>query len=254
MDKLKLLMGRSILLNKENNIRVRQPLISEVVDMGEDGFNELIMPFILTSEAVFNGMDNEEELTAKFDIYDLFFTQVEKDVFILDKIFGGKSALGVLKDSLCYFLELDPDDIEFLINRKKIVINNSFMIDKEGYMRLRKIVQDVTNRQDMQIEKPPSNMTKRQKDVWFKLQKGRRRRAEKEAIYLQDLINFTSFGGTTYISLDQIDRMTYYQLSNAYKSIMGIDSFHVGMGYRLSYKFDVKDDVKHWTESLKIGK
>ncbi|MGD2352077.1 AMP-binding protein [Bacillus subtilis] len=252
MDKLKLLMGRPILFDKINELYVRQPLISDIVDIGEEGFNELILPFVITSEAVFNGAENEEELIDKYSIYDLFFAEVEKDVFVLDRIFGGKSALGVLKDSLSFFLQ--TDDIEFLVHRKKIVINSNFLMDKEEYMELRYIIQGVTGRQDMQVEKPPKNMTKRQKDIWTKLQKGRRRKAEKDAIYLQDLINFTSFGGTAYIPLDQIDRMTYFQLSNAYKSVMGIDSFRIGMGYRLSYKFDVKEDIKHWTESLKIGK
>lgn len=251
MDKLKLLMGRSILLDKEHEIYVRQPLISEIVDMGENGFNELVMPFILTSEAVFNGLEQEEELVNKFDIYDMFFTQVEDNVYVLDNVFGGKSALGVLESGLSYFLQID--DIEFLIHRKKIRIG-SYLVGKQEFMNLRKVIQGVTNKRDMQVEKPPKNMTKRQKDIWFKLQKGRRRRAEKDAIYLQDMINYVSFGGTTYIPIEQIDKMTYYQFQNSYKSIMGIDSFHIGMGYKLSQKFDVKDDIKHWTESLKIGK
>jgi hypothetical protein len=97
-------------------------------------------------------------------------------------------------------------------------------------------------------------MNKRQKDIWFKLQKGRKRSAERNAIYLQDMVNFISFGGNSYISTEQIDNMTYYYLQNAYKSVVGMDAFNLGMGYKLSQKFDVKDDIKHWTETIKIGK
>lgn len=251
MDKLKLFMGRPILIDKKTQLFVRQPMISEIVDMGENGYNELVMPFTLTSEAVFNGLENEEELVAKFDIYDLYFAQTEENVFVLDNVFGGKSALGVLKDSLSYFLQ--TDDIEFLIHRKKIRIGE-YLVDREEFMEIREAIQGVSNRQDMQVEKTPKNMTERQKGIWKKLQKGRRRKAEKDAIYLQDMINYVSFGGVAYIPLDQIDRMTYYQFSSAYKSVMGVDAFRIGMGYKLSQKFDVKDDVKHWTESLKIGK
>jgi hypothetical protein len=176
---------------------------------------------------------------------------MNEEVFVLDSVFGGKSALGVLKDSLSYFLQ--TDDIEFLIIRKKIRIGK-YLMDKKEFMELRQMIQDVCNKKDMEVEKPPKNMTKRQKDIWLKLQKGRRRSADKNAIYLQDMINYVSFGGTTYIPFDQIDGMTYYQFGNAYKSIMGVDAFHIGMGYKLSQKFDVKDDIKHWTEALKIGK
>lgn len=252
MDKLKLLMGRSIEFDKKYGLSVRQPMMHEVVDLGESEFNDLVLPYILTNEAVFNGLENEEELISKFHIFDLFFAQVEEDVFVLDNIFGGKSALGVLKESLQYFLQVDQ--VEFLMHRQKIVINDEYLMGKDEFIKLRRIIQGVCSRNDMQVEKPPRNMTKRQTEIWKKLQKGRRRRAEKEAVYLQDMINFTSFGGTTYIPLDSIDRMTYYQLSNAYKAVMGKDAFHIGMGYKLSEKFDVKDDIKHWTESLKIGK
>jgi hypothetical protein len=33
-----------------------------------------------------------------------------------------------------------------------------------------------------------------------------------------------------------------------------MDAYNIGMGYKLSQKYDVKDDIKHWTETLKIGK
>jgi len=245
-------MGRPILFDKENDLYVRQPTIGEIVDLGEDGFNQLIMPMTLTNESVFGGLEKEEELKAEFHIYDLYFAQIEENVFVLDSVFGGKSALGVLKESLSYFLQ--TDDIEFLIHRKKIVINSNFLLDKKGFMNLRTIIQGITNKSDIEVDKPPKNMTEKQKDIWAKLQKGRRRKAEKDATYLQDLIGYVSFGGTTYIPLDHIEKMTYYQFSNAYKSIMGVDAFRTGMSYKLSQKFDVKDEIKHWTESLKIGK
>lgn len=244
-------MGRPILFNAEHKLFVRQPMVSEVVDMGEDVFNELIMPFTLTSEAVFNGQDNVEELASKYDIYDLFFERIEEDVFVLDNVFGGKSALGILKDSLSYFLQ--ADEIQFLMNRRKIAVDQ-FVMDKEEFMKLRLLIQGVSGKSDVTFEKIPKNMTERQKDIWAKLQAGRRRTAEREALYLQDMINFTSFGGSTYIPLNQIDSMTYYQLSNAYKSVMSIDAHKIGMGYKLSYKFDVKDEIKHWSEALKVGK
>ncbi|MEH7209607.1 AMP-binding protein [Priestia megaterium] len=251
MDNLKLLMGRSILFNKEHSLYVHQPLMRDIVDMGEDQFNDLLLPFTLTSEAVFNGQDNGDELASKYTVFDLFFAQVEDGVYILDSVFGGKSALGVLEASLSYFLQ--TDNIQFLMHRKKIVVND-FVVDQAEFMKLRSIIQGVANRKDVEFEKVPKNMTDRQKGIWAKLQAGRKRKAEREAVYLQDLINYTSNGGTSYISYKEIDNMTYFQLANTYKSIMGKDSFNVSMGYKLSYKYDVKDEIKHWSETLRIGK
>jgi hypothetical protein len=251
VDKLKLLMGRPITLDKDNDVKIHQPLISEIVDFGEDDFNTYTMPFVITTNSVFNGIENEEEFIQQYHIFDLFFIKLENGGTLLDNIFG-RNALEVLRESLEYFIR--ADEIRILEKRQKIVVNNSYMIDKNEFDILRKVIQDVTGRKDVEVEKPPKNMTKRQADIWRKLQKGRKRTAEKNAIYLQDMISYTSLGGKSYISLDQIDRMTLFQFHNTYKSIMGKDAFDIGMGYKLSQKFEVKDEIKHWTETLKIGK
>jgi hypothetical protein len=251
VDNLKLLMGRPIQANREHNIVVRQPLISEVVDLGEEEFKKLLLPFLITLDAVFGGADNEEELKREFHILDLFFIEVQEGVGLLDNIIGRK-ALDTLVEAFQYFLQ--TDNVKCLYQRKKIVIDDKYLIDEKEFDIIRKVIQQVTGREDVEIEKPPKNMTPRQKDIWTKLQKGRQRKAERDAVYLQDMINYTAFGGNAYIPLDQIDRMTYYQFQNAYKSVMGKDAFNVGMGYKLSQKFEVKDEIEHWSKTLKIGK
>lgn len=245
-------MGRPIEINREHGIYVHQPKVKEIVDIGEERFNELIMPYILTTQALFTGAENEEELIKEFKLFDLFFIKVDGKSTILDKLFNDKQALDVLIDSLTYFLK--TDQIKVLQNRHKIVIDDKYLIDENEFNKLRTIVKAVVNREDIEIERPPKNMTKRQRDIWMKLQAGRRRKAEREAIYIQDIINFVSFGGNYYIPYSEVEQMTYYQLLNAYKCIMGKDAFNIGMGYKLSQKFDVKDEIKHWTEALKIGK
>lgn len=253
VDKLKILMGRDIVIDKESGTKIYQPLVRDVVDMGEDEFQTLIMPFILTTDAIFNGAENEDELNEKYDVFDLFFLKGENGKTLLDDaIFNGKSATESLVESIKYLTH--ADDIRILEMRQKLVVNDSYLIDKNEFNKIRKIVQDVLGRGDIQVEKPPKHMGKRQKDIWFKLQRGRRRKAEKEAVYLQDLINYTSFGGTSYIPFKDIDMMTYFQLHNAYKSIVGVDAYRTGLQYKVSQKYEIKEDIKHWSESIKIGK
>ncbi len=245
-------MGRAITLNKEHGISVTQPKVSTIVDLGEDSYNELILPYIITTDSVFSGVENEEELRRRFSIFDLFFAKLEDGKTLLDNIFNGKNSQEVLEESLKLFL--NAKSVRFLDNRKKIIVDKSYMIDGSEFNKLRLIVQDVIGRKDIEVEKPPKNMTKRQKDIWAKLQKGRRRNAEKNAVYMQDMVNYVSFGGKSFIPTEQIDNMTYWYFMNAYKSIVGVDAFNIGMGYKLSQKFDVKDNVKHWTDTIKIGK
>jgi hypothetical protein len=251
-DKLKLLMGRPLVVDAENGIAVHQPALQEIVDMGEEAFNQIVLPFVITTDLIFAGLEKEEELIEEFDIFDLFFIEVDNGKTILDGMLGGNSAVDALKKSLIYFFK--TEDIRILKARKKIVINNKYLIEKEQFKVIRKAVQLVVNRNEIEVEKPPKNMSKRQKDIWTKLQKGRRRSSEKNMMYVQDIINFVIFGGKSYIPIREIETMTYYQLQNAYRGILGVDAYEMGMQYKLSQKFDVKDDVKHWTETIKIGK
>ena len=243
-------MGRPILVDGESKTYVHQPKVGEVVDIGEDYFNTLLMPYLITAESIFGGMENEEELISKFNVFDLFFIETEDGQYLLDNVLG--DTMGILEESMRFFLK--ADSIRFLKNRKKIIINDSYLISIEEFSVIRKIIQGVCNRSDVEVEKAPKGMTDRQKDIWNKIQKGRRRTAEKNALYMQDLINYVQWGGSSFISYDSIDKLTVYQLQNAYKAVMGIDAFHMGMGYKLSQKFEVKEDIKHWTDSLKIGK
>lgn len=245
-------MGRPLVADKESDSHIYQPLVKDIVDMGEDEYSKLVLPYVVTTDSIFNGVENEEELINKYDLFDLFFVNVEEGKTILDSIFSGENSLKVLIDSMRYFLK--SDDIRVLHKRQKIVVNDSYLIDKNEFSKLRRLIQAVTGRNDIEVEKPPKNMSKRQKDIWIKLQKGRKRSAEKNSIYMQDIVNYVSFGGSSYISTEQIDNMTYYYLQNAYKSIVGMDSYNMGMAYKLSPKFDIKDDIKHWTQTLKIGK
>lgn len=248
VDKLKLLMGRKIPFK---DLYIHQPLISEIVDIGEDEYNKLVLPFVITTELVFGELEDCEKYISKYNIFDLFFLKIEEDKTLLDDIFDNK-ALDLLASSLSYFFK--TDNIKILNHREKIVIEENLIVDKDVFGELRLVVQEICSRKDIEVERPPKNMTRRQKDIWLKLQAGRKRTAERNAIYLQDIINAVHLNPKTYISLKEIDSMTHYQLFNAYRSINAIDVYEVSMQYKLSPKFDVKDKVKDWRESIKIGK
>ena len=253
VDNLKLYFGEDILVNEEAGIYVRQPLVKEVVAMGEDNFNKLTLPYTITSDAVFNGMENEEELIKKYHIFELFFMRREDGKTILDDaLFDGINAMDIFTDSLRYFI--GATDIRVLEYKKKLVVDNKYLIDKDEYMNLRKVIQKVICKEDLEVEKPPKNMSKKKLEIWNKLQKGRARKALREALYFQDVSNFISFGGNSFIPKREIKDMTVYDFRNAYKSIMGKDAYNTGLQYKLSQKFDVKGEIKHWTESLRIGK
>lgn len=253
VDKLKLLMGKPIQMDDKGLIFAYQPLVKDIVDIGEDKFRKFVTVYTVTSEFVFNGLENDEELSKKYNIFEMFFLKDKNGENPLDKtLFGGEKALDVLRESLIYFFH--TDNINILENRKKIVIRDSYLLDINEFKKLRKVIQDIVCSTDIDFEKVPKNMSKRKLDIWLKLQNGRRRDAEQKAVYLQDIINFTMFGGNSFIPIREIEQMTYYELNNAYKSIMGIDSYYTNLQYKLSPKYEIKEKIPHWTDNIKIGK
>lgn len=255
IDKLKVYSGKPIEIDSEYGTKVYQPTVDEIVNLGEIQFNELILPIIITTNAVFNGLENEDELIEKYKIFDVFFIQSEQGKSILDdSLFNGKKAMDVLVDSISFFTHVDKKNIQVFSHLRNTISINGFIVDRDNFHLLRNAIQSTLSRGDIEIEKPPKDMGKRQRDIWEKLQAGRRRKAEKDALYIQDIMNFVQFGGDSYIPLREILIMTYYQLLNAYKSILGKEAFVVGTMYKISPNFEVKEEVKHWTGSLKIGK
>lgn len=251
MNDLKLLLGSSHCISKEHDISVYQPTVIDISNMGEDEFNKLVLPFTLTIDALFGGADIDEETLENLHIFDLFFTDESDGKGCLDGFIGG-SALDTIVNGFKFFLK--TENIQVLKMRCKLIVDDSYLIDKHEFDILREIIKSVSCREDIKIEKPPKNMNQRQKDIWLKLQKGRQRKSVKDAIYTCDIVNYVMYAGSSFLPMSEIKNMTYYQLTNAYKSILGLDQYKTGMNYKLSQKFDVKEDIKHWTESLKIRK
>lgn len=244
---LKLYFGKAIPLN--DKVSIRQPTVNEIVDMGDDVFSKLTLPFTINLELIFD--DNID--TSKLNIFELFFEEnKETGGYILDNVLGGNS-IELLVDSLSFFTGCDVENIRVLKNRRKIIIDDSYMIDKLSFIDVKNIIQAVCVKSDIEIEKPPKKMNKRQRDIWEKLQEGRRRKAMRESVKMEDMANYISFGGKSYIPMENILSMTYYQFFNAYNSVLGKDAYETGMAYKLSQKYDVKDEIRHWTKTLKIN-
>lgn len=209
-----------------------------------DRYNDYLLPYTITLETIFD----DEEVIAKLDIFELFFEKLENEGYVLEGAFNN-NPIELLCESITFFTGCD---VKVLENRKKIIIGDSFILDNQSFITFRKIIQAVSARKDLVVEKMPKGLSERRKDVWLKLQEGRRRKAKREAVEMEDIANIVSFGGGSYISLEQIMDMTYYQFLNAYKSILGKDSYYVALQYKLSQKYEYKEELAHWSKSMKV--
>lgn len=244
---LNIYFGRDIPL--DDKISIKQPRILEIIDIGEDKFNKYILPYTINLSLLFD----DDVDTSNIDVYELFFTEDggEGGSKVLDGLLG-EDSINLLVESLSFFTGVDIDRIKVLKNRRKIIIDESYILDKQSFIEFRKLIQAICVRKDLEVEKPPKKMTDRQRDIWSKLQEGRRRKAMKESLKIEDMANFISYCGNTHIPTESLLSMTFYQFNNAYTATISMDNYRTMMEYKLSQKYDVKDEVKHWTKTMRV--
>ena len=159
-----------LVLNQENNVLVYQPKISEIVQLGDNGeecFNDLIFPFIINMNTIIDSLEIDEENLKDFNILDMFFIKTKDGKTIIDMMFK-KDGLDSLLESLKFFLR--TDNFKILENRRKIVINDTYLFDNEEFEKLRKIIHAISCKKDIEIEKPPKNMSESQLCfIWWRI-------------------------------------------------------------------------------------
>lgn len=244
---LNVYFGQDIPLNE--NVSIRQPRMFEIINIGEDKFNKYILPYTINLSLLFD----DEVDTSDIDIYELFFTEDggEGGSKVLDGLLEGDS-INLLVESLSFFTGVNIDNIKVLKNRRKIIIDESYVLDKLSFIEFRKLIQAISVRKDLEVEKAPTKMNSRQLDVWKKLQEGRKRKAMRESLKIEDMANFISYCGNTYIPTESLLSMTFFQFNNAYTATISMDNYRTMMEYKLSQKYDVKDEVKHWTKTMRV--
>jgi hypothetical protein len=243
MDKLQLLYSNTI--NTSEFGVIHQPSIKDIMELGEDKYNELLLPFMVTTDILLQEL--LEDNTKNFDL--LFCNNPNKINEFLFCTKEGKSYLEILIDSLFFFFKKKIVIVPF---HQAIVIEDK-LLDRDNFDKLADIILQINFKTRFKYEETPKFQNERQKDVWIKLQKGRQKKAEKEALSMADLGNIISHGGKSYIPYSEVLNMTVYQFYNSYKTITAIDNYN-----REYEKYLAGEDPRelginnHWTQQIKL--
>ena len=222
-------------------IKVKQPKVVDYAYKDEDYINSLCLPFLITSQVI------DDDDISHYKPLEMFFLKDKEGNYVLDKIFGA-SAIDILCNSIS---ELTGEEVDFLENMEQIVIAKKVLLTVENFEVLRQGIKLIYGKEDIEIEHPPRNMSERQLDIWIKLQNGRKRNATDDVLTIADYINIANCS-LNYIPIKDIEEMTLFQLFSVVKTILEIDSHDIALRYKTSYKFEIKDDVSHWSEKIKI--
>ncbi|HBF3985809.1 TPA: hypothetical protein KOD80_003860, partial [Clostridioides difficile] len=78
-----------------------------------------------------------------------------------------------------------------------------------------------------------------------------RKKREKEAYHLCDYINVVqNIDG--YVPINEILKMTYWQLINTYKTKIQFKNYNESLGFAWSFKYQTDAEIEHWSKKIKI--
>lgn len=205
-------------------------------NIGLDMFDNLLLPFLITKDCL-KMSDEELENINLFD-----------DVILNDK--GMLTSLAFILQLFCKTKEISKLDNQILL---KFEEKEHFVITKDNYEDICQIIMKMNGKSKIKVEKPPKNMSDRQRDVWEKLQAGRKRENEKNTVHIYDMLNICEFGGHYHIPIDEIEKWTLWKIMNCYKARVNLKTYDDSLKICL-VSGDGKSisDKNHWHHKLMV--
>ena len=217
---------------KFNDIIIYQISLDEIMDYGLEEYNMLMLPFLLDID---DFEIDDENLLQNINIF---------DILLLDN-----TTLNMLLNSISFFCKTDK--ISFDEQKGTLYIGDGY-INRDNFAEFTDIILKMNAKQKLQKEKPPKDMTPKQRDIWEKIRAGRQRASEKSQVDLADLINICQFGGEYYITTSDILSWTMFNVVRCYKSILGKSNFQELFDIYCVTGEEKLIKNQHWTDLIKL--
>lgn len=213
---------------------IHQPSLNEILEYNIEEFEKLLLPYYITLDNI------SEELT----------DEQKEGLTNFDLLRNSREFVSYLLMSLEFFCKSEIIDFD----EKDGISFKGFngRLNRNNFDELAEIILKICGRERPKVEKKVF-ANERQRDIWEKLQEGRRRSAKRNELKLEDVLNICEFGGKYHIPIEEIIRWSLWGIINCYKTIMGIsnyeDSFSI---FLVNGNKDLIED-KHWTELIKLS-
>jgi len=212
------------------------PTVKDFLRMGENQIMEHVLPYRLSLDII----DLDEEVKEQIKIFDLFFQKFKAGT--------NKDIFDILMSSLEYFFRLKPvfNEQAYCIQIGDVVVN------RDNFDALADIILLVSQTERIEKEVEPVFKNETQKDVYFKIQEGRRKKAEKNKISIATIMNCVVHGGKSYIPYSEVATMTLPQLNNTFSAITGVNDWEMNFDKYLVGVEPKKLDLTYWIYRLKL--
>ena len=136
-----------------------------------------------------------------------------------------------------------------LSNNLTILIEDTIELSNDNFDMLCSVVLDLfkIDKSKLKFDKPNKEVD----PITARFEELRRKHKEKvgskkNSIDLTDIINIIIHSNEGNLNYNNVLNMTIYQIKNTYETLSIKESYETMIQYKLSQKFDVKEDVKSW--------
>lgn len=220
----------------KENIFIKQKTVREVVS--NPMYNLYLYPFLLTTDYF---LERDSSIRTTFEG---FFKTTKDGEFVFKE--KGMPLLTYLFLGFQYFF--DTKDV-VIGNGETIIINGDFVITQNNFEDICDVIAGLNSRKRIRKLVPPENLNDIQRDIWIKTMKGRQRRAEKESIEFNDIVNIIIHFNNGFKYKDTLD-LTVLQLFNTFNVLMQKDRFDRYYQLYSSGQFEIKEHTPHWINSI----
>ena len=217
-------------------ISIKQKKVSEVIS--NHMYNLYLYPFLLTTDYF---IEKDSSIRATFQG---FFKTDQNGKFAFQE--NGIPLITYLMLGLQYFF--DTKNVKFGL-KDTIIIDDSFVITQNNYEEISDIIAGLNGRKRIRKLVPPENLNDVQRDIWIKTMKGRQRKAEKESIDFNDIVNIVIHYNGDFKYKETLD-LTILQLYNTFNVYMQKDKFDRYYQLYSSGQFEMKEHTPHWINSI----
>lgn len=212
-----------------NNIKIHQITFQEIEEIGFEKFDQLLLPYIVD----INYPDIPEEYKNKY------LTTFD---YVLDE--------PLLLTSLVVSLQLFCKTKKILLTEDGISIEDG-ILNKYNFEEFGNIILQILSRERPKFEKPPVFKNELQRDIWTKIQEGRKRDAKKNELHLYDVLNVCEFY-KYHICINEIKNWTLYKIMQCYKVKLGESAWNDNFSIYLVSGEKSLIENKHWIDLIKI--
>ncbi len=227
---------------------IYQPTLEELV-MAYGDIDDFFFPFMMNKN-IYSEYFGENEIDNIKD-FDLFFVLDEKGEFL----FKGRSDNFLIYDLMSSLsLIFRSDKVDLIYENEIIVIDDKIEINRYNFDIISKIILEMGMKEKFQ---PPEKLTfksERKRKLHEKIEQRRAEIRRRNAPTTGDLINTLVNNPVRGFSFEEVKKITVWQLLNSYKEILNIDNHEQTMKYKVSYKYNVEDEVQHWRKANKMQK